>query len=194
MIEKILQSGVLPMEYVKKLAGERVYLSPMRLEDAEQYVRWLNDPAVTDGLGTTQQVFGPEGERKWLAENEGEFQFAIVRQTDDTLIGNCGIQNIQWQRRSAEMGLFIGDVENRGRGYGKEVLRLLLAFAFDTLGLHSVSLKVFSFNAPAIAAYKAVGFRPAGCRREAYFVRGAWHDELTMDLLESEYRAGQKKN
>lgn len=176
------------MEYVKKLAGERIYLSPMRAEDAEQYVRWMNDPEVAGNTGNTQNVIGLEGERKWLAANEREPQFAIVRQADDALIGNGGLQMIHWQSRSAEVGLFIGGEENRDQGYGKEALRLLLAFAFDTLGMHSVYLRVFSFNARAIAAYKAVGFRPAGRRREAYFANGAWHDELTMDILESEYR------
>lgn len=178
------------MEYVKKLVGQRVYLSPMRQEDAAQYVRWVNDPAVTDGIGATSRVMDLESERKWIAENAGNPQFAIVRRTDDRLMGNCSVQNIHWQSRSAEVGLFLGDEENRGQGYGKEVLRLLLAFAFDTLGMHSVYLRVFSFNARAIAAYEAVGFRPAGRRREAYFANGAWHDELTLDLLESEYRQG----
>ncbi len=179
------------MEYVKKLVGQRVYLSPMRAEDAEQYVRWLNDPAVTDGIGTTGRVLDVESERRWIAENAGDTQFAIVRLADDRLLGNCGIQNVSWQRRSAEVGLFLGDEENRGQGYGKEVLRLLLTFAFDTMGLHSVCLHVFDFNARAIAAYEAVGFRPAGRRREAYFVNGVWHDELTMDILENEYRQGK---
>lgn len=175
------------MDYVKKLAGERVYLSPMRAEDAPQYVRWLNDPAVTDGVGVTWRVQGLEGERAWLAQNEGATQFAIVRAADDVLLGNCGIQDISWPSRTAEVGLFIGNEEDRGKGYGPEVLRLLLGFAFGTLGLHSVSLRVFDFNARAVAAYKKVGFRLAGRRRECYWCNGAWHDELLMDILAAEF-------
>jgi hypothetical protein len=31
------------MRYFKKIKGERVYLSPINIEDAEKYTEWLND-------------------------------------------------------------------------------------------------------------------------------------------------------
>ncbi len=31
------------MTYFKKIIGEKCYLSPMNIEDAEQYTRWMND-------------------------------------------------------------------------------------------------------------------------------------------------------
>lgn len=175
------------MKYVKKLQGPRVYLSPMCAQDAQQYYEWVNDPAVTDGAGTTANVISLEGEQRWLAENSGDYQFAIVLQGQDRLIGNCGIKEIDWKRRCGEVGLFIGSEADRGKGYGKEVLRLLLGYCFETLNLHNVELHVFSFNARAIAAYKSVGFREAGRRREAYFLHGAWYDELAMDILQQEW-------
>ena len=88
------------MKYVKKLRGARVYLSPMCAQDAQQYYEWLNDPAVTDGVGTTANVMSLEGEQRWLAENAGDYQFAIVLEEGDRLIGNCGIKEIDWKRRS----------------------------------------------------------------------------------------------
>ena len=63
------------MKYVKKLQGPRVYLSPMCAQDAQQYYEWVNDPAVTDGVGTTANVISLEGEQRWLAENSGDYQF-----------------------------------------------------------------------------------------------------------------------
>ena len=39
------------MKYFKKFVGKRIYLSPMNIEDAETYVKWLNDFNVTNGLG-----------------------------------------------------------------------------------------------------------------------------------------------
>ena len=154
------------MKYVKKLRGARVYLSPMCAQDAQQYYEWLNDPAVTDGVGTTANVMSLEGEQRWLAENAGDYQFAIVLEEGDRLIGNCGIKEIDWKRRCGEVGLFLGNEADRGKGYGKEVLRLLLGYCFETLNLHNVQLHVFSFNARAIAAYKSAGFREAGRRRD----------------------------
>lgn len=39
------------MKYFKKLVGERIYLSPISIDDAEKYVEWMNDFKVTDGVG-----------------------------------------------------------------------------------------------------------------------------------------------
>ena len=181
------------MKYFRKLVGKDVYLSPRSPEDAEQYTKWINDPSVSDGLGNTSHLIGLEGEREYLARQDTGHQFAIVRREDDVLLGSCGIDSIQPVHRCASVGLFIGEEENRGRGYGGQALSLLLDYGFDTLNLHSVSLSVFSFNERAIACYRRTGFREAGRQRESYFVRGQFYDRIIMDILRDEWVSRRKK-
>ena len=40
------------MKYFKKLIGERIYLSPVSIEDAEKYVEWFCDFKMTDVIPT----------------------------------------------------------------------------------------------------------------------------------------------
>ncbi len=54
--------------------------------------------------------------------------------------------------------------------------------------MHSIDLKVFSFNKNAIRCYEKVGFKKCGVRHEAYFLNGQFYDEITMEILESDYR------
>ena len=54
------------MKYFKKLIGERIYLSPMSIEDAEKYVEWLSDFKVTDGLGRSSNLMKIEDEKTWI--------------------------------------------------------------------------------------------------------------------------------
>ncbi len=175
------------MKYYKKLVGERIYLSPMNVEDAEIYVKWLNDFAVTDGIGTSNRVVSLEGEREWLSQNSSQSQFAIIRAEDDKLIGNCGIQAIDQSRQCAEVGLFIGDEENRNKGYGQDVLNTLLNYGFNYLNLNNIMLKVFSFNEGAISCYKKVGFKEIGRRRQSYYLKGKFYDDVFMDILREEF-------
>ena len=119
------------MRYYRKIAGEKVYLSPMNADDAEQYTEWLNRRDVTDNVGNTDLMMTLEGERAWISQERDQYQFAIVEQSSNRLLGNCGIQNINWRRRCAEIGLFLGEEESRGKGYGREVLELLQEYAFD---------------------------------------------------------------
>lgn len=174
------------MKYFKKLVGRNVYLSPMNVEDTETYVKWLNDLNVTDGLGTSSRITSLEGEKAWIMNNSNQYQFAIVRLEDNKLIGNCGIQEIDQLRQCADVGLFIGDEENRNKGYGQEVLNLLLDYGFNYLNLNNIMLKVFSFNERAINCYKKVGFKEMGRRRQAYYLKGKFHDEVYMDILKEE--------
>lgn len=174
------------MKYFKKIVGERIYLSPMNLEDAETYVKWLNDFSVTDGLGCSSRVTSLEAEREWIKQSSGQYQFAIIRADDHKLIGNCGIQAIDQMKQCAETGLFIGEEENRGKGYGGEALNLLLDYAFGHLNLHNIMLKVFSFNERAIGCYKKVGFKEIGRRRQTYYLNGKYYDEVYMDILSNE--------
>lgn len=174
------------MKYFKKLIGKRVYLSPMNVDDAEIYVKLLNDFNVTDGVGSSCRITSLESEKEWLKHNSNQYQFAVVRLEDDLLIGNCGIQGIDQLRQCAEVGLFIGDEENRSKGYGEEVLNLLLDYSFDYLNLNNVMLKVFSFNERAITCYKKVGFKEIGRRRQSYYLKGKFYDDVYMDILKSE--------
>ncbi|MGD9570163.1 MAG: GNAT family N-acetyltransferase [Sedimentibacter sp.] len=177
------------MKYYKKLVGNKVYLSPMNIEDAEIYVKWLNDFSVTDGIGTSNKITSLEFEKEWMSQNSSQYQFAIVRLTDDKLIGNCSIHGLDPLRQCSEVGLFIGDEENRSKGYGQEVLNLLLDYGFNYLNLNNIMLKVFSFNDRAISCYKRVGFKEIGRRRQSYFLRGKFYDDVYMDILREEYLA-----
>ena len=152
------------MKYFKKIEGEKVYLSPMNLEDIEKYVKWMNDFSTTDGLGSSSKVTTFESERAWLINNmdKKEQQFAIVLKETDKLIGNCGFVDINHLHQKGEVGLFIGEEENRSKGYGTEALSLLVEYGFNYLNLKNIMLKVFSFNKRTIKSYEIIGFKVFG--------------------------------
>lgn len=184
------------MKYFKKLIGERVYLSPVNAEDAEKYVEWFCDFKMTDGVGSSGNLMTIETEREWIENTlkSGNFCFAIVNSENDELIGNCGIENISYKNRIATVGIFLGKEENRNKGYGAEVLRLLLDFGFNYLNMNNIMLNVKSFNERAIACYKKVGFKEMGRRRESYFLNGKYYDDVQMDILAREFEGSYIKN
>ena len=113
--------------------------------------------------------------------------YAIVLNDNDTLIGNIGFNELEHIGRKATVGLFIGESEHRGKGYGAEASRLLLDYGFKHLNLHNIMLHVNSNNEQGIACYKKVGFREFGRRRESVYVNGQYYDNVHMDILRSEF-------
>lgn len=177
------------MKYFKKIEGERLYLSPICMEDAELYARWINDPAVSENLGNASMVVGLEAEKKALEGMvEAGVNFAMVLKENDALIGNISLMELNQLHRRAVMGIFIGEEAHRGKGYGPEAIHLLLGFAFDTLNLHNVTLKVFSDNLQGAACYKKVGFKEFGSQRQAHYRNGRFVDIIHMDILSTEYK------
>lgn len=177
------------MKYYRKVTGKNVYLSPMNIQDVDKYVKWFNDLEITDRLNQSANVCNEYTEKEWIEKNllKSSSNFAIVKTEDDTLIGNCGLNKVDHISRKATIGIFIGDKDNRGKGYGSEALTLLLDFGFKYLNLNNIDLQVFDFNKNAITCYKKVGFKEYGRRHEAYYCNGKYHDVISMEILRKEY-------
>ena len=171
------------MKYFKKIAGERLYLSPMNVEDAETYVNWLNNRGVSDNLGMTASVVRVPGEKEYIeSKKSSDYDFSIVL-NDDTIIGNISLMHVDLVSGKATLGIFIGDEDNRNKGYGTEAIKLLVDYGFNILRLHNIDLNVFDFNERAIKAYEKVGFKEYGRRHESYFLDGKFHDEISMEII-----------
>ena len=183
------------MKYFKKLRGERIYLSPRSIEDAEQYTEWMNDFDTTDYIGTSFKVMSLQDEQQYLETNKkAEVAFAIVTEKEDKLIGCVALHDIDNIRRIATMGIFIGDREYRGQGYGTEAVKLILDFGFNYLNLNNIKLDLKEFNERALACYKKCGFKEYGRRRKCNFINGKYYDSIEMDILAEEFKESYIKN
>jgi RimJ/RimL family protein N-acetyltransferase len=186
------------MKYFKKIPGggsapgSRIYLSPYHPDDAEILTKWLNDSAVTDGLGDTFMNFNLMNEKQWLEDmlKKGEHAYAIVLTETDEMIGSMGLMDVKLACGSASIGIFIGEAEHRGRGYGTEAMKLLVGFAFDVLNLYNINLAVYDFNEGAYKSYIKVGFKEIGRRRGAYYLNNKRHDIIYMDITREDWYGG----
>lgn len=174
--------------YFKKLIGEKVYLSPIEKDDFLKYTDWINDMEVCLGLPMSSKLINIDTQKSILDKlSNKDFNFAIIDAKKDTLIGNIGFPKLDYINHSVTIGIFIGDKNYWGNGYGSDALNLILDFAFNILNMNSANLTVYSFNLPAIACYKKVGFKEAGRLREAKIIGGQKFDEIFMDILASEF-------
>ena len=175
------------MKYFKKIEGDRLYLSPINVQDIEIYTKWMNDKEVTENIGVFTKVKSMFSEEEWIKKNSEKYAFAIVLKENDELIGNIALKHVDGINGTATLGVFIGEKENRNKGYGKESIKLLLNYGFNSLNLKNVMLKVYSFNKRAINTYKKIGFKKIGSRRGAYYKDGKRYDIVYMDILKSEF-------
>ncbi len=176
------------MRYFKKICGDKCYLSPINVDDVELYTKWLNDVEVIQYLTLRSKMISLLTEREALEKLSREHAYGIVTLERDELIGNCSFVELDNLNRTAEVGIFIGNKEYWGKGYGTEALGLLISFGIDYLNLRSFVLRVFSFNERAIKSYKKLGFKEIGRWRKSVVFKGHEYDTVYMDLLAEEFR------
>lgn len=90
------------------------------------------------------------------------------------------------KRARYAVGLF--DISQLGKGLGTEITRLVLDYAFNTLHLHRVDLRMLEYNKRAIACYRKCGFIQEGVEREGALIEDKWETDVMMSILEQEYR------
>ena len=175
-----------------RLEGTLVVLRPHVPANLKAFERWYSDAEVAR---LTRYQDGPmrrdEIERFFAARVVGPDSLALavhVRSTD-RLIGTCAFSQLDGDNGSALYHITIGEKDTWGRGYGTEATQLMLRHAFERLSLHRVALSVFEFNQRAIRSYRRCGFQVEGRAREAIWREGRWWDEITMSILEPEWRA-----
>jgi RimJ/RimL family protein N-acetyltransferase len=76
---------------------------------------------------------------------------------------------------------------HQGKGYASEAVRLLLHYAFDTLGKHRMVAITDAKNAPSIALLERLGMRREGHFIQNVWFKGAWGDECLYAMLRDEW-------
>ncbi len=174
------------------LGGERTVLRGFRESDIDDRLRHPIDPEEEDGYGSAwrREWDGRRySTREQLTDDRGPpdpttYTWAI--EYDGQCVGSARLVVDPDQHCATyAVGLFVADL--RGRGLGREVTRLVVAWAFDVLGVHRIQLDVVDGNRRAIDCYLACGFRREGVRREAQLYPDGWRDFIVMGLLQSEY-------
>jgi len=178
--------------------GADIRLRAIEKVDLPIFVGWLNDPEVRQGL----MIYLPLSlakEDQWFEEmlkrpqEEHPLVIEIKEQDEWIPIGNCGIFDIDWRVRSAEVGIVIGEKDYWNQGYGTQAMRLLLKHGIKTLNLNRIFLKVFNNNPRAVRTYEKAGFAQEGCMRQAHYHDGQYFDMILMSVLRQDWQNGQSE-
>lgn len=107
----------------------------------------------------------------------------------DREIGSVYLRDIDREKETAEYGVFIGEEEALGRGYGTAAARLMLEYGFETLGLKKIFLRFVEGNTGARKSYEKAGFQMIEDKRERVKLE---QGERTVFFMETERGAWER--
>lgn len=172
------------------MSEAQVRLRTVTEADLPDYVRWLNDPEVTQFTTLEAGSITPEGEREWFARisdpERRDRCWAI--EAGGRHVGNCAL-GLDETGRAGGFGIIIGDKTQWGKGYGTAALREVLRIGFGEMKLQRIWLQAFSGNARGLRCYEKCGFRREGVLRRHRLKRGEWVDVVCMGILREEWEA-----
>ena len=176
-----------------RLTSKRLLLRKVELNDLnDRYIAWMNDIDVTQ---FTDIRFKPQNRESlisyWesITSSTNQVWLAIcLREGNQMHIGNIKLGPINYIHSTGEISLFIGDKACHGKGYGLEVINLLVSWAFSDLCLYKVTASIYQDNEASIKAFKKAGFALEGVlRQEALLSPDSRSDILKFGLLCSEH-------
>ena len=177
------------------IQGERVFLRPLEAADAELYRRWRADaePMALAGWRdpAPMSLAQVEARIERLAKEQGHdlFNFLICRLADERPIGEVMLADVDRLNGSAELGIFIGEPDEWGKGYGTDAVNALVDFGFGELRLERIWLEVWTENARARRAYEKAGFVYEATLRNDRYEGGRFTSGDVMSILRDEWLA-----
>ena len=170
-------------EYIDKEAG--VYLRLMTYDDTDLIVSWRNTDSVRKNF-IYQALFTRESHENWIrtkVETGDVVQMIICEMGSDRPVGSVYVRDVDHTHKKAEYGIFIGEADARGKGYGTAAAKLMIRYCFEEMKLHRLFLRVYADNHQAIKSYEKAGFEREALLRDDVCIEGNYRDIVLMGIL-----------
>jgi diamine N-acetyltransferase len=164
---------------------------------------WRNDPEVRQHVRQSGIISEAE-HQAWICGLHARkdcIYFGIEASEDSKvkgfikkpeIVGYCGLSSIELDpmrcHATAEYSILIGP-EFQGKGYGKQAVKQLLDYAFQTIGLAKVWGEILEENEGGLGLAESCGFTREGLLVGQYYKRGDWKNAVRVGLLRNDYRA-----
>ncbi len=161
------------------MKSDRLFLEPFQESDIELWKIW---ETVTDFSGYQTHLL-PEN----YGTDKNSYQIFMIC-FDSVKIGAVWIEKIDLIKKTAWIGIFIGDSAYWGKGIGSQAISQVLNIAFEKMNLDYIWLNVRETNKRAIRCYEKVGFKIIMDCGPKYFNDGSFQNWYRMMISRSDFK------
>lgn len=140
-----------------------IQLRKLESTDLPYLYRWENDASVWAD-GANHNPLSQQDLRDYIASTTGDIyrdgQLRLIIEEDGLTIGCIDLFDLDPRNRRAAIGMYIAP-EYRGKGIGREAVRLLEQYAFGFLHLRLIYAIISIHNTACTALYRSAGYTPS---------------------------------
>ncbi|MFT8323124.1 MAG: GNAT family protein [Bacillus sp. (in: firmicutes)] len=174
------------------LHGTAVYLKLFELSDAENLLKLQlhnKDFFEQFSMERPSNYYSLENQKNLIknwelsSQEDSIYQFGIFQKETNQLLGTINLfQVTRGSLQSAIIGYFL-DLEQNGKGYASEAVKLLIEYAFNTLKLHRIEAGVMPHNIGSIKVLEKSGFHKEGIAKKNVKINGKWEDHQVLAII-----------
>lgn len=170
------------------MESKNILLRETTFDDLEKFYMWELEEHVNKFFSIREGQTYEEVVEKYISDknNPSSKQFSIIEKSSNSLIGRIVLADIIEGWKGEIWRIYIGDLKDRNKGYGKESMQIIMDYCFNVLKFERLYLDHYTDN-PAAFLYKKLGFQYEGVLRKNCRKNGILYDVHLMSILREEY-------
>lgn len=158
--------------------------------DLLQLMQWRNHPNIRKYLRHKRELTIVD-QAKWFESLSGDMtrrMYAICNEKGN-LLGCCGLTEIDWMNRSAEVSLYVGNI-NEGEPpiyidetIAPDVLGQLMEIARKEMNIHRLWVEVYSYDTQKQKLCNSLSYDLEGTLHHTHFWNGDYQDSLIYSYI-----------
>ena len=173
---------------MQTLIGETIYLRALEPEDLEFLYLVENDENIWH-VSNTQTPYSKFLIRQYLQNahqdiyEAKQLRLVICESESDKTIGLIDLFDFDPKNQRAGIGILIHNTNQRGQGFGKQALQLLMNYSFNQLQIHNLYANIGTENEKSLHLFATFGFEKVGIRKEWNYIGNQYEDEVIFQLI-----------
>jgi RimJ/RimL family protein N-acetyltransferase len=172
------------------IVSNNLVLKPIEEEDLDLLQKWSNNPEIQYWMGGWHFPTSKSSMKEWfdrINKDQNNIRFSIHHE-ELGLIGTTNIVDINWKDKNAFHGMLLGDLEIRGKGIGKDVVMMIMKYAFEELGLNRLDGSIIEYNGASKKLYiEKCGWEIEGVQKKWYWRKNKFWDKYIVGITKDRY-------
>lgn len=136
-----------------------IELRSLESTDLEKVRKWRNLPHVRENMDFQEEI-SPEQQSKWFESLSPRTDFYFIASREQEEFGVLHLKAVNWDNRTAEAGIFVGETSYLGTDYPIRSILALNSMAFSVLYLRKLWAKVKLSASENVKMNTSLGYQP----------------------------------
>lgn len=172
------------------IRGREISLRTIRQQDLERFFELESEVAyrgdyVPNILRTESELLRRYNQDGFWGDESGTL--LIVKNDDDQIIGHIVFFKPNLHFNGFEIGYYIYEASDRGKGHGTEALDLFVNYLFRSKNISRLQVMIHPENRPSLRTAAKAGFKFEGTLRDVVLVRGATESMECHSITRSDH-------